>query len=302
MSFSRGSTTGDFEESCWSETRVSLPTLIDPVGWRETTKTSFGSFRYLLRVLLVIETPVFAICALLAAAEESIHPIVGIMIVLWIICTLIVCVKATSLVTGERSRETLDVLLTTPLRSNDIIHQKFRGVTRLMLVLSVPLLTPVLFKTWILSSTRAYYVLGYRHDESWALYLLCSLLSVAIYLPIVAWLSLLIGIRVRTQNKAIFTTLAIIVAWCALPMFVTIALVDMPRFGSQETAASLLLLLSPASIIPLNEGLALERVSPSAAVAVMLNFGMYSFMLFGLRALALNNLDRNLGRAECEVT
>ena len=47
----------------------SLPRY-EPIAWRETTKTTLGSIRYLIRILLVIEFPVAVIC-LLAVAQSN---------------------------------------------------------------------------------------------------------------------------------------------------------------------------------------------------------------------------------------
>ena len=275
---------------------TSLPTLLEPVAWRETTKTSLGSFRYLLRLLILIETPVVFICVLLIAAEGNIGPTSAVMLLLWILSTLIIAVKATSLVASERSHETLDVLLTTPLRSREIVLQKFQGVRRLILVLCVPMLTTVLFKTWFVATAGLGQFRRYNQDENWAIYLTCALLSVAVYLPMTAWLSLLIGLRVRSQNKAIFSTLAAIVAWCVLPVFSTIMLVELTG-ASPGDSLSYLVLLSPATVIPFNEFFALDEIFATPAVAVMLNFAFYGFVLFVLRAACLRDLDRHLGRA-----
>ena len=118
---------------------TALNTITEPVAWRETTKSSLGAFRYLVRLFLVMEAPVATLGLLLIAADGSHEPLTLLLLLLWIVVALMIAVKATTLVAGERAHETLDVLLTTPMRSSEIIKQKFRGVTRLMWVLSVPL-------------------------------------------------------------------------------------------------------------------------------------------------------------------
>ncbi len=274
---------------------------MEPVAWRETTKTTLGAFRHLVRLLLVIETPVVVICILLVAAEGHIEPIGVLMILLWILSTLIVSVKATTLVAAERSHETLDVLLTTPMRSTEIVRQKFRGVWRLMLVLSVPLLTTAAFKTWFVATAGAGRLVWRTQDVNWLLYLFCSVLAVAIYLPMMAWLSLLIGIRVRTQSRAIFTALAIIVVWCVVPVFVVVMTLDIMNVTMGSGPAGLLMLLSPSTIIPLNEFFELEEVAiwrNAELLGVLLNFTMYGLLLALFRTWSLRDLDRHLGRAE----
>ena len=216
------------------------------------------------------------------------------LILLWIVVALIIAVKATTLVAGERAHETLDVLLTTPMKSSDIVRQKFRGVTRLMWVLSIPLVTCILLKLAIVTAGGSIRSYGPYKEANWILYITCALLEVAIYLPLVAWVSLFVGMRVRNQSKAIFVTLAVIVAWCALPIFTCIMIFEV--LGWHSGLSQLWLLLSPAMIIPFNEFFDLDHFELEW-LAVILNFLLYGFVLFVVRTLCLINLDQRLGRA-----
>lgn len=269
----------------------------DPVAWRETTKRSLGRARYLFRIFLAIEAPLTVVCALIATLEGSanLEVLSLILFLLWIVATLIVSVSAASLIAGERSHQTLDVLATTPLTGREIVLQKFRGVKRLMSVLCVPFLTLFLFCAWWrsgLSST----VFGRSFDPG--LYLVCSALSVGIYLPLVAWLSFFIGLRVRTQARAIIGSLGAIVGWCVLPIvFIYIPFVILLG-GSPDLA--ILLLCSPATIIPFNEFVAIAELCDFPWVAVVFNFLIYGGALIVLRAVCLRYADQFLGRTESQ--
>jgi len=281
--------------------KVALNTIVDPVAWRETTKTSLGSFRYLTRLFILIEAPIVTIGLLLISLNGSHEPLTFLMFLLWIVSTLIVAVKATTLVCGERAHETLDVLLTTPMRSSEIIQQKFRGVMRLMLVLSVPLLTTLVLKTAIVqvgvhSWRGGWGSYGYRNMH-WSLYLLSGILSVVIYLPMVAWLSLFIGIRVRSQSKAIFATMAALVGWCALPVFLIVLIFEISGGWNGASLGNLWLLLSPATIIVNSEVFELENTFQSGWLAVILNSLLYGLVAVLLRVFCLTNLDSRLGRS-----
>src|SRR5207237_1836102 len=121
-----------------------------------------------------------------------------------LVSVLLISAQSASLIAGERSRQTLDVLCVTPLSGRDIIRQKYRAVRRLMIVLLVPFLTLFYFVCgvkWHMPGRNQWG--GPDQEFSLPLYLACSLLSVGIYLPMVAWLSLLIGLTVRTQTRAI---------------------------------------------------------------------------------------------------
>ena len=285
-----------------------LNTITDPVAWRETTKSTLGSLRYLIRLFILMEAPIVTIGLLLIMANGSHIPLTLMLMLLWVVVALIVAVKATTLIAGERSRETLDVLLTTPLRSSEIVKQKFRGVTRLMWVLAVPLLTCVLLKVAIVQVGTGNDPYGNSARRGgWVVYLVCAVLEIGIYLPLVAWLSLFIGIRIRSQSKAIFATLATLVAWCVLPVFFVMLMFEaLGWHGSGQ----LFCLASPAAIIPFNEFFDLDEflarpmgVSSRSArataewVAVILNFTVYGAIMFAIRSLCLTDLDRRLGRS-----
>ena len=122
----------------------------DPVAWHETTRKSLGTFRYLLRVLILLEVPVLVISvlALATAGNPFPEPVSVVQIFTWFLVILIISARASTLFSGERSRQTLEILLSTPLTTRELVRQKYRGVNRLILVLSVPLLTAVAFATY----------------------------------------------------------------------------------------------------------------------------------------------------------
>lgn len=115
----------------------------DPVAWRERTKKSLGKARYLFRIFVALEVPTLAICTLaaLSSARTAFGGLFILQCLIWILVSLIAAVKAASLFSSERARETIEPLLATPLLSRDLLRQKIVGVRRLLLVLAVPVLT-----------------------------------------------------------------------------------------------------------------------------------------------------------------
>jgi len=283
--------------------RVQLPEE-EPVAWRETAKRSLGKARYLLRVFVAIEVPVAIVCTLVEIGGGSAsEPLSMVLFVVWIVAVLMVSVQSASLIAGERTHQTLDVLCTTPLAGKSILHQKLRAVWRLMAVLLVPFYTVFLFRVTLQWGMHSYTVFGnhYREAFSVPLYLFCSVLSVGIYLPMVAWLSLLIGLLVRTQARAIMSSLAAIVAWCILPIiFLTMPLDILLRgvVPGHGVIAKYAALFSPATIIPFNEFNALNEFGGIRWLPVILNFLGYGMCLFLFRYLCLSMADRLLGRLE----
>lgn len=274
--------------------RPSLPED-KPIAWRETQKKALGRSRYLIRVFLALEIPLSLVCVpLLLTGWESPDMLAGVTYVLWGIVVLTVAVQSSTLVAAERSRQTLDVLCTTPLSGQQIVLEKQRGVLRLKLVLSAALATIFLIHWNVKSSTVWSIVHGEGFDSF--LYLTVALLSVAIYLPLVSWVSIAIGLVSRTQGRAIVTATAYLVVWSVAPLLlVTMPLNVLLRPGWSDLIASSAL-LSPATIIAVNEYDDLPRVFGNAWRAVIANFTLYGSLLLLVRSVCLRNADRWLGR------
>jgi ABC-type transport system involved in multi-copper enzyme maturation permease subunit len=178
-------------------------------------------------VLLVLEFPTAFICALalMSGAGSRVgmsQPVSFLTLLLWVIAAVFIAVRGSALIAGERQRETLDVLLSCPLWSREIVSQKMRGVRRLMTVLALPLLTCILSQTFWRSEAGRFGSFGsYGIPDSAGLYLIVSLLCVAIQLPLAAWIGLYFSLRVRSQTRAILITTFALVGWVMAGLFAT---------------------------------------------------------------------------------
>ncbi|MBI3862043.1 MAG: hypothetical protein HY290_09120 [Planctomycetia bacterium] len=271
----------------------SLP-IDQPIAWRETTKRSLGRARYLIRLFLVLEVPLLAFCLLLVIAglHQGREIVAYVVFLLWGIAVLMVSVQAASLISAEKSHQTLDVLCTTPLSSSDIIRQKYRGVQRLMAVLLVPFFTLFVFQAWWRSMTSGFrWSYDRPFEPMW--YLFSEAVTVGIYLPMVAWLSLWIGLKAKTQARAIIGSLAAIVGWCLLPFLCCVFPVAWTTRGGEEII--LIILSSPMAMIIINEVSGPGKIFESPLPLIM-NSMFYGGALFFFRQLCLMNADQLLGR------
>jgi len=198
----------------------SLP-VFDPVAWRERAKKSLGKARYLFRVLIVLEGPVLFIC--LSAATMS--PSSGfsglryLLCLVWGIATMILAMKASTIISSERTRETLEALLSTPLTSREILEQKVAGMRRLMLVLSIPILSVHL--TLLLMHFDLWTVFGNPSQGAILDVVLYSGLSVAttfIVMYMITWLSVLMGLRGKSQTRSAMAALTLIASWIVISL------------------------------------------------------------------------------------
>ena len=279
----------------------------EPIAWRETTKRILGNSRYMWRIVLIAEVPLLALCGLLGISDSMVTSVITAMMqfVAWVLAVLVISVKSTSLVAGERTHQTLDVLCTSPLTGREIVLQKFRGVRRLIIALWIPFLTVSLFVPWWNEQHHLHRQRYGFQEFPDLLYLVCSVLSVGIYFPLVAWLSLWIGLTVRTQIRAIIGSMAAIVGWVIGPLVfivmpVSIVANSMHVSSSYwQPVAQLTSLLSPATIVFINEANGLKEF-PGPWSSVWLNFALYGAALIAIRATCLKNADRWLGRAEAK--
>jgi ABC-type transport system involved in multi-copper enzyme maturation permease subunit len=249
-----------------------------PVAWRETARKSLGTFRYQFRVLACLEIPILFVCQQVRLTGSGSASSVQItLMTLWCVTLLLVAVHGASLVSSERSRQTLNVLLTTPITGPSLLTQKWAGLRRMLFVLFVPFASVYLFQAW------------FMNDRNW-IYVVYSMLSYAVLLPAAAWLSIWIGLRTKSQIRAILVSLAAIGAFALIPFGLRLA---MAQPGSQ--LAEFLSVLSPMEMV-----IALEFGTPAwlrghhLQLAVFL--GIFFVIGIGLRLACRFQIDKRLGR------
>jgi ABC-type transport system involved in multi-copper enzyme maturation permease subunit len=281
---------------------VSLPES-SPLFWRETRKKSLGTFRYLVRVLVVLETPALMIGLIAATGgfRQSRSPALSACIaVFWAIAVLGTAIRAATLFSGERSQATLDVLLSTPMRAADMLKEKVCALHRLMFVLATPLITMYLTHTFTASAVAPF--------SDWGVYLIGALTTVAIYLPLVCWIGVLCGLRSKNQTRAMFTVLTVLLlAGFAIPMLLVFLSSSAFLYAfPYETAPRIDLLLQmlmnlflPVAFPAMLESPALGgRIGPQLMLIGLLNSLLYGSLLWMVRRYTLRRASRLLGRPE----
>ena len=199
----------------------SLP-LFDPVAWRERAKKSLGKARYLFRILIVLEGPVLFIClgAATATTSAAFTGLRSLLYLVWGISAMILAMKASTAISSERTRETLEALLSTPLTAKEILDQKIAGLRRLMLVLSIPILsihlTLLLMHFDIATILRSFSVSGI---VSILFYVCMTLATTFVVMHLVAWLSVWLGLKSSTQARSVMSAVTTIALWLAVSVF-----------------------------------------------------------------------------------
>lgn len=299
--------------------RAVLPDT-EPIAWRETTRRSLGQFRYLVRIFVVLELPVAILCLIGSGTEEPNSGLLGVVEpMLWLFGVVLIAVSAAGLIPSERTRESLEVLMTTPLSGREIVRQKMAGISRLTIVAAVPILTVILTGAALQVVKHQGVYTGSAADGwsrlhvNWGtlyfpaqiefpwLFALGMTSCVALYLPLTAWLSMYIGLHVNSQAKAIPAALAAIIMWCAVPCF--FAIVPEIMFGGPANSWSIpfILCLSPVGFpgILHTEFLGQPFFTVRALwLFFLVNTSIYGGLLFFLRRRILSHADRYLKRGD----
>jgi hypothetical protein len=256
-----------------------------PIAWRETAKKSLGTVRYLVRVFVAIELPTLFLLLLGAKARRTFWAGGSVGSLLWLVdCSIggvLVAVMCGSIVSRERARQTLPVLLATPLAGERIILELFAGVRRVIYVLWVPFATIAAFDYWF----RLFPTIW--GSSAW---LVCAVLQLAIYPFLIAWISFYFGARLRSPNRAIMASLGVVGGAVLLRFALLWVFFGAPYWYSRSPEPSWLI-VSPVTVILIN-----EFREPQLGLTC-LNFLLYGSLLFWIRRYCLRHADELLGRA-----
>ena len=276
-----------------------LPNL-EPVAWRETTKKSLGTFRYLFRVLLVLELPLVVIISMLGSGElqgggQNVI-VTNYLYGLWVLALLMTIIHGSSLIAGERTRQTLEVLLTIPLPGRDLLLQKQQGLLRLLKVLLVPFATIFGFQAWWFN--------GYPYR--WT-YVALSLIAVLVFLRLTSWVATYIGLRTKSQIRSVVTVALLLGCWLAVPVVIRRGW-ETVHSGRRPLPflVDSLLTMHPIELVPeLERGLRITRVPtpdrPTEEVPpnwwlLALSLGLHVGAIALVKWTCLANADPLLGR------
>ena len=229
----------------------------DPISWRERTRKSLGKARYLFRVLTVLEVPTIFICGLAAIASggSGFNGLRVLLVMLWVLVVLVLTVKAATAISSERSRETIEPLLASPMTARQILSEKIAGMRRLMIVLAVPLLT--IHATLLLLHHDAGQLLrtgGLFLAATMLAYVVLAVVGTWNAMLLLAWLAAGIGMRFQSQAKSVLACVSLNGLWVVMPLLLAFILwqsvLQMNRGMRYEEVQGSRYVLLPLSLTP----------------------------------------------------
>jgi ABC-type transport system involved in multi-copper enzyme maturation permease subunit len=255
-----------------------------PIAWREMAQKKIGRLNYLFRLLVLIEVPVLV--ALYGITHDfDDDALSAITATVAVFAVLLVCAHGANAFVAERTNQTLDVLLTTPLTASQIVEEKAQVLRRFSCVAAVPLATVFACRIWLQASG----MFTFEDSQRWAfLYALCAGLSLLVYLPLVSWLALGIGMAVRRRYRATIATFVVLLVWIALPLWLSIEI-------NNEPAAQAVAYASPLFLPLITESNDFEKLDPDHPwLPVVANFAAYGLVASAMRRVCLRKADRCL--------
>lgn len=175
-----------------------------PVLWRELRQATFRTRTGAILTTLAIAVFLVLLYLRVGLAEQSLHMIIGIVMMLFIL--LRAAAGSTAAFTSERESRTLETLLTTPLSAREIVWGKFLGAMR---------------RQWYAPAVLyAHLLIGTAADALNPSILLLAPLTI---LPAVAFLSatgLFFGLAIRRATTASITNICTgLFLWAGTPGF-----------------------------------------------------------------------------------
>ncbi len=261
----------------------------EPIAWREVNKKSLGKASHLARVVCLLSIPVMVIVVLLLAGGGYTSDAGDLLSVLLMflgpLALLALIVPSANAFVSERTNQSLDLLLVAPLTGREIVLQKARARRRLAVVLGMVILMVMAVEAWVEGTPLLSH------------YVLSSVLSVAIYLPMCVWVSTWVGLKARTPARATMAALVVIVLWCVLPIIILAVLDATMSWDMDDFPQRYLPLLSPmwAPILTEIDGFD-EFYHYTPLLPIGVNYLWHGAILIFVRWLCLARADRYLGR------
>ena len=214
----------------------------NPVAWRELHRRTLANWRYMIRFLVPLIGLLVCILSLvtfygsLQSVNSFLH--IGSMALLLFALLIVLAIGSTAIST-ERSQQTLDVLLTTPMTARSILTQKLRGLQRISRTLTFIGLLMVLCAPHSLIS-------GYNRSN-WV----AAIAYFVILPPLFTWFAVAIGLLIHNRNRALIFSVTGGCLWLGIIMGL-VYLFDKIFHVSQGSPLAILVYLTPGFLPILN--------------------------------------------------
>ena len=293
----------------------------DAIAWRERKSSIVTKPRIIAMICFVLLTVPWLIL-------ESDHPptaddfcatvsfgvvIIGVLLVSGVSCKVFA---------KERERKTLESLLTLPLSNKELLAGKIKGINRLISMWLFPVLitgalnvfySRVRLLSFMSDNFEASYVFFYSDEsitkpisQQWFIASLVYFVTIAgntfIYLQLVKWISIYIGLRASTLMKAMVGSLVTLLVICFVPL---LSLLVLSLLATQRPDSFVAFFFSsPLVTAAFNEYhdftpfLQRDNFPNTELQLIAGNFLVYGIIAFVCRSLVYRRIATLLGRRD----
>lgn len=290
-----------------------------PVAWRElsiSALTNWRMYAVVLPILLFLEFWRLSMDDMSTYGREEVTVFVD--IGAFIVALLMMIGVTCRTFASERERQTLDLLLTTPITNREILDEKLAAANRLRWLLLVPLVCfgiVHLFAGQVsVIQVTGEHVGGYSFSSHEAMllstdwyragcrYLFGVLAHAFVYLTIVKWTAVYFSLRLNSMMKSLLGTLLSLIVLCVVP--IVVCAIPLILTDVQPDVFPPFFFMSPIFILVFNELHDLtevyrSRIWPASDYSVLLfNLLIYTGLALVLRTFVRRRLPRLLNRRD----
>ncbi len=261
------------------------------IEFYDKLRSPVGSLTYKLRLMVFIYVPVLIMLLMLLSDNWSRDNIglFKVMIFLYMfILAIVLAVSGMSAISREKSNQTLDLLLTTPMSSGEIVRQKMKRNRTYLVIFAIPII--LCSFVCVIVDTQIYHRYRYYDDDVLLAFSYVSLMSTIVfaYLPLISWFSCWTGMAFKSRMKSVIVTMTGLTIWIAGPLLAPEIIHGFDLLRSSEF--DVFRYLSPA-YAPFEFFDKYEFFAPMAFYAcAILSFALY----ISFRLLCIKNADHYL--------
>lgn len=196
----------------------------------------------------------------------------------WLLLLMITGTTVPGTLSSQRARQTLDALLTTPMSGADILRQSLAGITQLLTLAALPLITVMVLRV----AGSGFAAGAIRHVAN-------ELLCLVTFIPLAVWLSVWLGLREVSPLRGILKTTVVLLLLALAPVVIWSHPDSMPSVW-KEWRGLVIALMCPPMTVRLVE----HTLLPTGFVSVLAGEALLLALL--IRRYCMKNADRLLGR------
>ncbi len=271
---------------------------IESIGWRELAGSPLTRLPTQGFLLLLILIAVFWL-----GSRDYIRPPGNVILVhfcLMLVSMLLMLSTGARTFTSERERETLDLLLTTPLSTADLLRHKLAAASRirsfLLIAFGILIVSRLVTAKSVMDST----LFGNTGNTAYAV---CSILYTFLHLTFCKWVSVMFSLMFRTQMKAMIASLLSVIGVCFGLVVCIIILQELLELRGLDSSL-IMIFLSPYFGYVANETNELRPFSQDVPpeLAVCVNLLCYGLFVAALRMVVSLKAGDWLHRADGDAS